>query len=148
MLPLVKPPLLREHRLYQADWLMRFYGFEADEILAGSTTGMLDLDVDPKTAWALAHRERFPVDVNVASREELLRVPGLGTTGTAKILASRRFHRLRLEHLVWLCQSVKRLLPFIVCADWTPGGLTDSGGLRDTLLARVAPKARQLDLFA
>ena len=148
VLPLARPPLMREHRLYQADWLMRFYGFEAGEILEGSRDGMLDLEVDPKTAWALANRERFPVDVNRASREELLRVPGLGTTGTGKILASRRFHVLRLEHLTRLCQSVRKVLPFVVCADWTPGGLTDSERLRDTILAKIAPKPVQMDLFA
>ena len=75
-LPLQPPPLMREHRLYQADWLMRFYGFAADEILDDSN--MLSLEIDPKLAWALRHRDRFPLDVNRASREDLLRVPGFG----------------------------------------------------------------------
>ena len=69
---------MREHRLYQADWLYRFYGFAIDEIVAATDGGMLDLDVDPKLAWALRTAARFPIDVNTASREELLRVPGLG----------------------------------------------------------------------
>ena len=69
---------MREHRLYQADWLMRFYGFAQPEILAGTADGMLDLDIDPKLAWALRNRGVFPVDVNRADREALLRVPGLG----------------------------------------------------------------------
>ena len=76
-LPLAAPPLVREHRLYQADWLMRFYGFDASEIVDESV-GMLPLDIDPKLAWALRHRDRFPLDVNRASREDLLRVPGFG----------------------------------------------------------------------
>src|SRR6476661_5886433 len=76
-LPLVSPPLIREHRLYQADWLMRFYGFDAGEIV-DEAAGMLPLDIDPKLAWALRNRDKFPVDVNRAERELLLRVPGLG----------------------------------------------------------------------
>ena len=79
VLPLKRPPLMREHRLYQADWLMRFYGFEPWEIHEAANGGMLPLDIDPKLAWALKFRERFPVDVNRAERESLLRVPGLGT---------------------------------------------------------------------
>jgi hypothetical protein len=77
-LPLAAPPTVREHRLYQADWLMRFYGFTHDEIVPPSQVGMLALDMDPKLAWALAHRERFPVNLNTAPRELLLRVPGFG----------------------------------------------------------------------
>ena len=142
-LPLVRPPLMREHRLYQADWLLRFYGFGVEEIVGASDHGMLDLHVDPKTAWALKHREHFPADVNTAPRESLLRVPGLGTKGLAKILASRRHHALRLEDLARICASVKTMMPFITCADWHPGGLTDRADLR----ARVAP-AKQMELFA
>ena len=82
------PPLLREHRLYQADWLMRFYGFDVGEIVDDSA--MLPLDIDPKLAWALRHRDRFPLDVNRASREELLRVPGFGTKAVDRIIATRR----------------------------------------------------------
>src|SRR6476620_9548200 len=93
-LPLKAAPLMREHRLYQADWLMRFYGFEHDEIVAGSD-GMLSLEVDPKLAWALAHRERFPVDLNTAPRELLLRVPGLGVKSVGRVLQARRVRRLR-----------------------------------------------------
>ena len=78
-LPPVRPPLMREHRLYQADWLLRFYGFGRAEIMAGGRGGMLDLAIDPKLAWALQRRESFPVDINRAPRELLLRVPGLGT---------------------------------------------------------------------
>jgi putative DNA modification/repair radical SAM protein len=92
-LPLKAPPLVREHRLYQADWLMRFYGFAADEITPPSAGGMLSLDVDPKLAWALAHEERFPVDVNRAPRELLLRVPGLGVKAVDRLLLARRVRR-------------------------------------------------------
>ena len=88
-LPLSAPPLAREHRLYQADWLMRFYGFDVGEIV-DKTAGMLSLDIDPKLAWALRHRDRFPLDVNRASREDLLRVPGFGTKAVDRIIATRR----------------------------------------------------------
>src|SRR5690606_11410655 len=87
-LPLAPPPLLREHRLYQAAWLMRHYGFAHGEIVPPAQGGMLALDVDPKLAWALAHRERFPVDVNTAPRELLLRVPGLGVASVDRLLAA------------------------------------------------------------
>ena len=82
-LPIKPPPLQRENRLYQADWLLRFYGFSVEEIAAEGEHGMLDLDADPKLAWALKHRDQFPVDVNRAPRELLLRVPGLGTRPSA-----------------------------------------------------------------
>ena len=77
-LPPKPPPLQREHRLYQADWLLRFYGFSIPDIVSATKDGMLDLEVDPKLAWALGNRHLFPVDVNTADRELLLRVPGLG----------------------------------------------------------------------
>ena len=142
VLPLVRPPLMREHRLYQADWLLRFYGFGVEEVVGASDGGMLDLAIDPKTAWALKHRAHFPVNVNAADREDLLRVPGLGTKAIAKILASRRYHALRLEDLARLCASVKKVMPFVTCADWQPGGLTDAADLK----AKVTP-ARQMELF-
>jgi putative DNA modification/repair radical SAM protein len=144
-LPLARPPLIREHRLYQADWLMRFYGFERAEIVAGGEGGMLDLAIDPKLAWALKHRARFPVDVNRADREMLLRVPGLGTKAVARILSTRRHRSLRLDDVAKLCQSITKARPFIEALDWTPGGLTDSAGLRATMAPR--PKAEQLSLF-
>ena len=139
-LPLIKPPLKREHRLYQADWLLRFYGFAADEI-AGQ--GMLDLDVDPKTAWALVHREAFPVDVNRASKEQLLRVPGFGTKSVGRILAARRDRRLRYEDLVAIGAVMKNARPFITAEGWSPRGLLDADNLR----ARFAPAPEQLSLI-
>jgi len=119
-LPLRAPPLVREHRLYQADWLMRFYGFSHDEITPAGD-GMLSLDVDPKHAWALAHRERFPVDLNRAPREMLLRVPGLGVRTVDKLLLARRVRRLRAADLARLRVPMKRVLPFVELADHRPG---------------------------
>ena len=146
VLPLKRPPLLREHRLYQSDWMMRFYGYEAGEIAAATdpTTGCLPLDIDPKLAWALNHRATFPVDVNRAPREALLRVPGLGVKAVDRILASRRHRRLRLDDVARLTVSIAKLRPFLVTADWRPTALVDRADLR----ARLAPPAQQLDLFA
>ncbi len=117
-LPPAAPPLMREHRLYQADWLMRFYGFSHDEIVDPS--GMLSLQVDPKLAWALAHPEAFPVDVNRAPRETLLRVPGLGTRSVARVLTARRHRRLRREDLTRLGAPTRKLLAFVITADHRP----------------------------
>jgi putative DNA modification/repair radical SAM protein len=142
-LPLAKPPLMREHRLYQADWLMRYYGFTQPEILAGNPDGMLDLDIDPKLAWALAHRGLFPVDVNRAPRELLWRVPGLGTKVVERIIETRRHRALRLEDVGRLCQSIAKVRPFIKALAWSPGQLTDSVDLR----ARLSPSPQQLSLF-
>ncbi|MCO6386434.1 putative DNA modification/repair radical SAM protein [Aliihoeflea sp. 40Bstr573] len=142
-LPLLKPPLMREHRLYQADWLMRFYGFDRHEIVAGRQDGMLDLEIDPKLSWALANRGAFPVDVNRAPREMLLRVPGFGTKAVKKMLDVRRYRRLRLEDVGRLCQSIAKVRPFIVADGWSPGGATDAEHLR----ARLVGKPIQLSLF-
>ncbi|WP_158805578.1 MULTISPECIES: putative DNA modification/repair radical SAM protein [unclassified Acidisoma] len=144
MLPLIRPPLMREHRLYQADWLMRFYGFSVEEIATGSAGGMLDLAIDPKLAWALQHRDWFPVDVNRASREMLLRVPGFGTKSVKQMLSSRRWRRLRLEDIARLCRGVKSSMPFITAEDWQPGGATDRLDLRKML----SPPCHQGELFA
>jgi putative DNA modification/repair radical SAM protein len=142
-LPSMKPPLMREHRLYQADWLMRFYGFAREEIVSAAPGGMLDLAVDPKLAWALANRGLFPIDVNRAPREMLLRVPGLGAKVVDRILATRRVQRLRIEDLGRLCASIAKVRPFVTADGWSPGGLTDSENLR----SRFAPRAEQLSLF-
>lgn len=142
-LPLLKPPLMREHRLYQADWLMRFYGFDRHEIVAGRRDGMLDLEIDPKLSWALANRGAFPVDVNRAPREMLLRVPGFGSKAVKKMLDVRRYRRLRLEDVGRLCQSIAKVRPFIVADGWSPGGATDAEHLR----ARLVGRPTQLSLF-
>ena len=143
-LPPQPPPLKREHRLYQADWLLRFYGFELDEIMAGGRDSMLDLDVDPKLAWALKHPEQFPMDINRAARDELLRVPGLGTRSVGAILKARRLGRLRLDDVARLTTSVAKIRPFIVTPDWRPTRALESAGLR----AQLARPPEQRDLFA
>lgn len=142
-LPLKAAPLVREHRLYQADWLLRFYGFDAGELTTAAQPN-LSLDQDPKLAWALRNRGFFPVDVNAAPKEALLRVPGLGLRNVQKILKMRRFHRFRLEDLARLRAAVGRLKYFVVTSDFNPNALRlDSLGLPRL----VTPPVRQLSLF-
>ncbi|MGZ3274101.1 MAG: putative DNA modification/repair radical SAM protein [Caulobacteraceae bacterium] len=143
-LPLQRPPLMREHRLYQADWLLRFYGFGRSEITDGLPGGMLDLAVDPKLGWALANRGRFPVDVNRGDREGLLRVPGLGVSSVDRLIALRRQKRVRLEDVKRLCRNIAKVRPFVVCEDWSPGALTDRADLKAAL---PVEEPRQLTLF-
>lgn len=138
-LPPVRPPLMREHRLYQADWLMRFYGFEALEIASGDEN--LDLAIDPKLAWALKNRARFPVDLNKADREPMLRVPGLGVKSVDRMIEIRRYKRLTLEDVKRLTRGLDKVRPFIITDDWRPGSLTDRADLR----TQIAPQ--QLSLF-
>ena len=149
-LPLRQPPLIREHRLYQADWLIRFYGFAHDEIVpevsgttASTGAGMLALDIDPKLAWALSHREQFPVDVNRAPRELLLRVPGLGVNAVVRILQARRVRKVRADDLLRLHVPLKKVLPFVVLADHQPGASLDALDLA----TRLRPATVQVDLF-
>ena len=145
VLPLKRPPLMREHRIYQADWLMRFYGFAPTEVeSAADERGMLPLDIDPKLAWALKFRGHFPVDVNRAPKEMLLRVPGLGTRAVERILSSRGWRKLRLEDIARLTLSISKVRPFIAAADWKPTLLSDRADLRSL----VAPKEQQLELFS
>ena len=146
VLPLQRVPLIREHRLYQSDWLMRFYGYAPGEVgQATDAQGMLPLDIDPKLAWALAFRDRFPVDINRAARDMLLRVPGLGVRAVDGVIAARRHRRLRLADLAKLTVSLTKIRPFIVAADWRPNVLAD----REDLRALLAPKSEtQLELFA
>ncbi len=142
-LPPASPPLLREHRLYQADWLMRYYGFRADE-LTNERDANLELAIDPKLAWALAHRADFPLDLNTAPRELLLRVPGVGVRSVDRIVLARAHRRIRFEDLVRLRVSRDRALPFIVVDDYRPSALDpDRIDLRDRLVSRS-----QLDLFS
>ncbi|MBY4892862.1 putative DNA modification/repair radical SAM protein [Rhodobacteraceae bacterium N5(2021)] len=142
-LPLIRPPLQREHRLYQADWLLRFYDFQLDEITSVAPDGNLDLEVDPKLAWALANRAVFPVDVNAASREMLLRVPGFGVKTVKRILSTRRHRNLRYDDIARMGALMKKARPFVTALGWTPGGLLDSEALR----ARFAPPPEQLTLL-
>jgi putative DNA modification/repair radical SAM protein len=141
-LPLVAPPLIREHRLYQADWLIRFYGYSAPELTTPAQPD-LDLTVDPKLSWALRNRELFPVDLNKAPRETLWRVPGLGTKSVERILRLRRWHRLRVEDLQRLRLSVTKVLPFVVV-----DGHSTKSLLLDVTKERRRSIWEQLDLFS
>jgi putative DNA modification/repair radical SAM protein len=138
-LPLKATPLLREHRLYQADWLMRFYGFAAEEITTAQRPE-LSLDEDPKTTWAKEHPEFFPVDVNSAPREGLLRVPGIGYQNVERILRIRRYHRLSLEDLKRLRVRLSAVRRFVIAADYLPGPQNEP--------AMSPPLPQQLELFA
>ncbi len=141
LLPLKSPPLVREHRLYQADWLLRFYGFKVEELVPASDPN-LSLAIDPKLAWALQHRGIFPVDVNKAPRELLHRVPGLGVRNADRILTARRHCRLHVADLKRLRLNLAKCLPFLIAADHVPRpGQLDS----DALTSRFLP-ARQLEL--
>ncbi len=149
-LPLRAPPMVREHRLYQADWLMRFYGFTHDEIVPPASGadmgagGMLSLEHDPKLAWALAHRDRFPVDLNTAPREMLLRVPGLGVKTVDRLLAARRVRRLRSADLGRLHLPLAKVMPFVQLPDHRPGAALDAADLA----ARLRPAPVQASLFS
>ena len=156
-LPLKASPMIREHRLYQADWLVRHYGFQAEEITTDDQPD-LELGVDPKLAWARRHPEFFPVDVNAAPREWLLRVPGLGYRNVDRILNIRRYHRLCREDLRKLHVRLKDALVFLVTTDHAPSlpvpGLFEmdpqvSGNVLATATRDEVPSlpAQQLGLF-
>lgn len=139
-------PLLREHRIYQADWLMRFYKFKPYEIVSRANP-MLDLDLDPKAFWAINHIELFPIEVNKASYEELLRVPGFGPTTCHKIINARRFARLSYDSLVNMHISLKRAKYFITVGGVYRGGKIDT---RENLRIKLMDKVNlneQLSLF-
>lgn len=143
VLPLKSPPLIREHRLYQADWLMRHYGFRTSEI-ANADNPNLDLDIDPKLSWALRNRHEFPVDVHTATRGTLLRVPGLGVKNVERILSIRRYTRIKLADLAQLRVPLQKVRPFLILDDHRPSAvLLDS----DQLRSRLAPPPEQLELF-
>jgi putative DNA modification/repair radical SAM protein len=143
LLPGKSPPLVREHRLYQADWLLRFYGFEVSEIVVREDKN-LDLEMDPKLAWALQQRDYFPVDVNSASREQLLRVPGIGARNVKRILSIRRHKRLRTDDLKKLRVAWKRTKAFVITEDHNPA-LADLD--RSDLKRLIVPKEKQLTFF-
>ena len=129
----VKPPLLREHRLYQADWLLRFYGFRAEELL-DEVHPDFDPRVDPKCSWALTHPEFFPVEVNTADYETLLRIPGVGVISARRILAARRNGRIHIEDLKKLGVVMKRAQYFLTACGKMPDGLRFT---QDTLLRNL-----------
>jgi putative DNA modification/repair radical SAM protein len=142
-LPQRPPPMMREHRLYQADFLMRGYGFQAGELLPEGG-GNLALDIDPKLAWALSHRELFPLDLNLAEPQMIARVPGIGVRNAKRIVELRRSRRIRYVDLARLRCSMDKVKPFIVTVDYRPQ--------RDTLpsesLRRLMSEApQQMSLF-
>jgi predicted DNA-binding helix-hairpin-helix protein len=110
---------VREHRLYQADWLMRHYGFAPGELTTADEPN-LDLHIDPKTAWAVRHPAAFPVDVNSATREQLLRVPGFGRKTVDRLLVARRQRRIGVAELRKLRARLSLARPFVVASDWRP----------------------------
>ncbi|KAJ8136448.1 hypothetical protein OY671_010339, partial [Metschnikowia pulcherrima] len=143
--PLKRPPSMREHRLYQSDWMMRFYGYSATEIATATDrdSGCSPLDIDPKLAWALQHRASFPVDVNHAPREMSSRVPGSGVKAVDRISASRRHRRSRSEDVARSTTSIVKSRPFSIAADWRPVQLAD----RVDSSAQLRRPAAQLELF-
>ncbi|MCX7553395.1 putative DNA modification/repair radical SAM protein [Marinicella sp. S1101] len=143
-LPLIAPPLMREHRLYQADWLLRFYGFEVDEItpLNSTSDGMLDLHIDPKLSWAINHREFFPINLNKASLEHILRIPGIGAMSARRIINMRRYSRIRLIDLQKMRVAIKKVKPFIETSDYHPQArLLEKDNLRGYF---IPPEQQQL----
>ena len=115
------PPLVREHRLYQADWLLRFYGFGAEEILPESEPN-LDLELDPKIAWALRNMHLFPIEINKASMEELLRIPGIGTLSALRIIRQRKVAHIQYDDLKKIGVVLKRAKHFLTCGGKYYGG--------------------------
>ncbi|HEX8322272.1 MAG TPA: putative DNA modification/repair radical SAM protein [Tepidisphaeraceae bacterium] len=143
-LPVIAAPLMREHRLYQADWLIRFYGFQASELTTIDQPN-LDLKIDPKLTWALRFRNLFPVDINKASLNKLLRVPGIGKRNAERIIQARRFHSLRLADLAKLRVPMEKVRPWVTTSDYKPDlKLLD----RLDLKQRVTRNTEQMDLFA
>jgi len=142
-------PLVRENRLYQADWLMRFYHFNAEEILDDQNPN-LDLEIDPKLAWALRHPEYFPLDLNVVSVEQILRVPGIGVKSAYRILAARRFRKITAEHLKKMGVVLKRAKFFITLPGEIPFTIQEAGSrfVRSVLAPKQKNAAVQLPLFA
>ena len=144
-----KPPLLREHRLYQADWLLRFYQFKVDEIVDDAYPD-LDLEIDPKLSWALRHPEQFPVDINKADYEMILRVPGIGVKSARLIIASRRFSKLGFYQLKKIGVVMKKAQYFVTCSELpmcTVNEMTPQG-VRNLLVRKPKQKCdeRQLTL--
>lgn len=141
-LPDLPPPVLRERRLYQADWLMRDYGFSVGDLTPPGAEN-LDLRMDPKLAWALRNPERFPIDLNRAPKSDLLRVPGLGRRTVDTILTTRRRSRVTIADLAAMRVPMARVLPFIVAADHIPR----SGAAGLLTLPSGRSRSTQLDLF-
>jgi putative DNA modification/repair radical SAM protein len=143
-LPLIKPPMMREHRLYQSDWLIRLYGFDINEVLPENFQN-LNLDLDPKLSWALRNRHLFPVDLNTAPKEMLLRIPGLGIRNVERIISARAIRKIRYEDLAKMRVNLSKIKFFVITQDsFTHTKLLDSSAL-ETILTEKA--SVQLDLF-
>ena len=140
-----KPDLLREHRMYQADWLVRLYGFEVDQ-LVNDAAPQLDRELDPKAMWALRNPQHFPVDVQRASYEQLIRVPGLGMRSAQRIVSARRFATLRWEDLARLGVVMKRARYFLTCPGRAPTRALTGEALRGQLIKADQTAERQLEL--
>jgi putative DNA modification/repair radical SAM protein len=140
--PLAPPPLLREHRLYQADFLLRGYGFQAGELMPPA--GNLALDIDPKLAWALSHRELFPIDLNTAAQAMIARVPGIGLRNAQRLVELRRFRSIRHADLVRLRCNMKKAAPFVIVTDYRPARDTTPS---DTLRRAMADAPTQMNLW-
>lgn len=141
--------LLREHRLYQADWLLRFYGFDVKELL--SDDGNLSEEYDPKCAWALAHPELFPVEVNSAPYEMLLRIPGIGVKSAYRIISARKYARLSIVDLIRMRVVTKRAKHFITCGGKFFGTEEEKSKKRQLMLSdreSQPKKAEQLSIFS
>ncbi|RYD80927.1 MAG: putative DNA modification/repair radical SAM protein [Sphingobacteriales bacterium] len=140
-----QPPLLRENRLYQTDWLMRFYGFKVQEILNDANPN-LDVDIDPKLSWAIRNMQHFPVDINKADYQMILRIPGIGVMSAKKIVQARKFGKLRIDQLKKIGVAYNRAKHFITCAD-TPYQLKDYQGteIKAFILAESQSKYLKTD---
>lgn len=151
-LPLKPPPLVREHRLYQADWLLRFYGFGIDELtettnnngISNTQTGMLSLDIDPKLAWAINHRELFPINLNTADYESVLRVPGIGVINAKRLVAQRKVRAIRYQDLIKLKLPIEKIKHFVQTLDHYPSNTLES---HDFVKLFVSKQSAQLALF-
>lgn len=149
---IIHPPLVREHRLYQADWLLRFYGFKAKELLKDENDSF-DLNFDPKTSWALSNIDNFPIEINKASYDTLLRIPGIGVRSARRILITRKVHSLKFEDLKKLGIVLKRAKYFITCKGKYYGDVSfDEEKIRTRLLYMNRPKlenenSEQLNFF-
>ena len=145
LLPHEQAPLLREHRLYQADWLLRFYGFTADEITGND--GFLSLDYDPKCAWALRNRGLFPIEINSAPAELLIRVPGIGIKSAYRIMQARKHAKLDFNDLKRLRVVMKRAVHFITCNGKYFGCRRDLDVKNFLITAEISDNAEQLSMF-
>ena len=148
-LPLKPPPLMREHRLYQADWLLRFYGFELKELTNttdnAASKGMLALDVDPKLSWSMQNLHHFPVDLNTADYEMILRVPGIGLINARKILSQRKVRKIRYADLTRLRLQIDKVKLFVETTDYHPApGLLEPTALQQRFTKK---EHTQLSLF-